>query len=276
MVASALQSAQTDQPVGTSPSDWTGQRIIMLRGYGQVHHADSDRSQSAVGINIVTPVARVDGNRIWVSSTGGDGSGWLDVHDAILLSDAIAYFTAKIEQDPSDWDAYLRRGEADHALNQRDAATLDYTKAIALHPSEAFLYLRRGRHYGTLKDCNGALHDFEAAIKLVPTSSAQDYNLTAELYSLESGIYAGCPDRTFRDSKRAIATAQRAVDLDPSRPTLLTILASAYASEGDFANAVIAQKRALTSTKFPPGYRNDGQHQLETYQRALNGKQPAQ
>jgi tetratricopeptide (TPR) repeat protein len=175
----------------------------MLHGYGQVHHADSDRPQTAVGINIVTPVARVDGSRIWVSSTGGDESGWLDVHDALLLSDAIAYFTARIEQDPSNWDAYLRRGEANHALNQRDAATLDYTKAIALHPSEAFLYLRRGRHYSTLRDCKGALHDFEAAIQFVPTSSPEDYNLTAELYSLESGIYAGCPDRTYRDSQSA-------------------------------------------------------------------------
>jgi tetratricopeptide (TPR) repeat protein len=248
----------------------------MLHGYGQVHHAESDRARTAVGINIVTPVVRVDGNRIWVSSTGGDDSGWLDVHDALLLTDAIAYFTAKIEQDPSDWDAYLRRGEANHALNERYAATLDYTKAIALHPSEAFLYLRRGRHYSTLRDCKGALNDFEAAIKLVPTSSPEDYNLTSELYSLESGIYAGCPDRTYRDSQRAIATAQRAVDLDPSRPTLLSILASAYASGGDFANAVTAQKRALASAEFPPGYRNDGQHQLEEYQRALKSKQPEQ
>lgn len=248
----------------------------MLHGYGQVHHTDGDRARTAVGINIVTPVVRVDGNRIWVSSTGGDDSGWLDASDAILLSDAIAYFTAKIEQNPKDWDAYLRRGEANHALNQRAAATLDYTKAIALHPSEAFLYLRRGRHYSTLKDCTGELRDFETAIRLVPTSSPEDYNLTAELYSLESGIYAGCPDQAYRDSQRAIATAQRAVDLDPSRPTLLSILASAYASAGDFANAVNAQKRALASAQFPPGYRNDGQHLLEEYQRALSTKQPVQ
>jgi tetratricopeptide (TPR) repeat protein len=249
---------------------------MMLHGYGQVHRTDSDRARTVVGINIVTPVVRVDGNRIWVSSTGGDDSGWLDVHDALLLSEAIAYFTAKIESNPNDWDAYLRRGEANHALNQRAAATLDYTKAIALHPSEAFLYLRRGRHHSTLRDCTDALRDFETAITLVPTSSPQDYDLTAELYSLESGIYAGCPDRTYRDSQRAIATAQRAVDLDPSRPALLTILASAYASAGDFANAVTAQKRALASVQFPPGYRSEGQRQLEEYQRALSTKQPVQ
>lgn len=247
----------------------------MLRGFGEVHHADGDRAKTAVGINIVTPVIRVEGNRVWVSSTGGDDTGWLEVRDALLLSDAIPFFNAVIERNPNDWDAYLRRAEANHALNQREAATLDYTKAIALHPTEAFLYLRRGRHYNTLKACDNEIRDFETAIPLVPTSVPQDYNLTAELYSLEAGVYDGCPDSAYRDPQRAIATARRAVDLDPSRPTLLSILAAAHASAGDFANAVAAQKQALASARFPPGYREDGQRQLEQYERAVaTKKQP--
>ena len=77
-------------------------------------------------------------------------------------------------RDPRDWDAYLRRAEAEHALNLRDAATFDYSKAIALHPGEAFLYLRRGRHYNTVKRCMQALEDFDRAIDLTPTSAHQD------------------------------------------------------------------------------------------------------
>jgi tetratricopeptide (TPR) repeat protein len=274
LISGALQAAPTDQTTGAPTSTWVGQRIVMLRGYGEVHHADTDRARTAVGINIVTPVVRIEGNRVWVSSTGQDDSGWLDVRDALLLSDAIPYFNTVIERNPNDWDAYLRRAEANHALNQREAATLDYTKAIALHPTEAFLYLRRGRHYNTLRACESELRDFEVAIPLVPTSLPQDYNLTAELYSLESGVYAGCPDSAYRDAQRAIATARRAVDLDPSRPTLLSILAAAHATAGDFANAVAAQKQALASARFPPGYREDGQRQLEQYERALAAKQP--
>jgi hypothetical protein len=56
-----------------SACTWVGQRIVMLRGY----HADSDRARTAVGINIVAPVLRVEGNRVWVGSTGEDDSGWL-------------------------------------------------------------------------------------------------------------------------------------------------------------------------------------------------------
>jgi hypothetical protein len=53
----------------------------MLRGYGEVHHADNDRPRTFVGINIVTRAVRVDGQRVWVSSTAGDDSGWLDARD---------------------------------------------------------------------------------------------------------------------------------------------------------------------------------------------------
>lgn len=272
--SAALQTAPTDRTNRAPASTWVGQRIVMLRGYGAVHHTDSDRARTTVGINIVTSVVRVDGNRVWVSSTGEDDSGWLDVRDVLLLSDAIPYFSTLIDRNPNDGDAYLRRAEANHALNQREAATLDYTRAIALHPTEAFLYLRRGRHYNARRLCDAALRDFERAIPLVSTSVPQGYNLTAELYSLQSGVYAGCPDSAYRDAQRAIATAQRAVDLDPSRPTLLSILAAAHASAGDFAKAVAAQKQALASARFPSGYRQDGQRQLERYERALAAKQP--
>jgi hypothetical protein len=232
LLSGAIEAMPAEQTAAAPATAWVGQRIVMLRGYGAVHHGDSDRARTAVGINLVTSVVRVEGSRVWVNATGEDVSGWLDARDAILLAEAIPYFTTLIERNPTDWDAYLRRAEANHALNEREAATLDYTKAIELHPTEAFLYLRRGRHYNTRKLCDSALRDFERAIPLVSTSVPQDYNLTAELYSLQSGVYAGCPDSTYRDAQRAIATARRAVDLDPSRPTLLSILAAAHASRG--------------------------------------------
>jgi len=251
-----------------------GQRIIMLNGLGAVRRADDDRPRTSVGINIVSPVVRVDGNRVWVTSTGGDESGWVDRQEVLPLSEAIAYFDRAIETNARNWDAYLRRAEAKHALNQREAATVDYTKAIEIHPTEAFLYLRRGRHLVTRRICDRALRDFEEAIRLVPNSARQDYNLTAELYSLQSGVYSSCPDPAFRDPKRAIETAEQATSLDPSRATLLTILASAYASANDLAKAVEFQQRALDSPQFPSRYREDAERQLRRYQESLAVQRP--
>jgi hypothetical protein len=138
LISGALQGAPTDQTTGAPASAWVGQRIVMLRGYGEVHHADTDRARTAVGINIVTSVVRIEGNRVWVSSTGGDDSGWLDVRDALLLSDAIPYFNTLIERNPNDWDAYLRRAEANHALNHRAevVATPDRAKGEYSYPCD--------------------------------------------------------------------------------------------------------------------------------------------
>jgi tetratricopeptide (TPR) repeat protein len=245
------------------------QRIVFLRGWGAIHVGDNDRPRTSVGINLVAPSVKRDGNRVWLTSTGGDETGWADAADVLPLAQALAYFDRLLEQNPSDWDALLRRAESKHALNQREAAMADYTRAIELNPAEAFLYLRRGRHFMARRICDRALRDFEEAIRLVPTSARQDYNLTAELLSLQSGIYSGCADLASRDPRQAVATALRAVELDPSRPALLTILAAAYASSSDFAKAVDAQRRALDSPRFPPRYREDAVRQLREYQQAL-------
>lgn len=256
---------------GTGEPDqtWVGQRIVMRRGWGAVYVGGETRAKTAVGINIVSPVSRVEGSRLWIASTGGDTTGWIDARDVVVLSDALTFFTAAIARDSNNWDAYLRRAEAKHALNDREGATRDYTKAIELHPMESFLYLRRARHYGTLKACAAELRDLEQALLLVPRSTRQDYNLSAELYSLESGVYATCPDESVHNPQRAIAAAQRAVALDRSRPTLLTILAAAYATAGDFTEAVKHQRLALASRQFPPSYRSDAENQLHRYEERL-------
>jgi tetratricopeptide (TPR) repeat protein len=177
-----------------------------------------------------------------------------------------------IAGDLANWDLYLRRAEAEHALNQREAATVDYTTAIRLHPSEAFLYLRRGRHYNTVHDCDGELADFDKAIALTPTSAPQGYDLIAELYSLESGVYSGCPDSTRRNPHRALVTIQQAIARDSTRGIFFVILAGAYASTGDLRAAVAAQKHALRMSRTAPSYREEWERQLQEYERALPTK----
>jgi hypothetical protein len=243
-----------------------GQRIIMLRGFGAVHTArDSSRERTFVGINIVMPVSRVDGRHVWVVSTSGGDSGWVSVERARPLYGSLAYFDSLLTSDPNNWDSFLRRAEAEHALNLRDDATMDYSRAIALHPREAFLYLRRGRQYSTLKNCRQALNDFDTAVRLAPTSARQGYNLRAELYGLESGVYAGCADSSVRNPDLALALAKKAVALDHSRATLLTILAAAYANVNDYQNAARVQRAALARADFPPGYRKENEEHLAEY-----------
>ena len=251
---------------GAAAKALVGQRIIMLQGFGAVHIAGTTGApQTRVGINLVMPVQRVERQQVWIVSTSGGDSGWVDLANVRLLTGAVGYFDTLITQDPRNWDAYLRRAEAEHALNMRDASTADYSRAIELNPGEAFLYLRRGRHYNTLKECSKGVADFEHAVRLAPASIHQDYRLVAEAHSLASGVYFACPDTTFRDYPRGLALAKQAVAEDPSRATLVTILAAAYAQAGDFVNAVKTQRDALARPDFPPGYRGDAERALARY-----------
>lgn len=126
----------------------------------------------------------------------------------------------------------LRRAESEQALNQRKAALKDYSEAIRFHPGDWFIYMRRARLHNAMRACRSAIADLEQILIL-----RADWS---EPYALGASILAGCPDSNLRDPKKAIARAERAISLDKNRPTLLTILALAYASDGQLDKAVAA------------------------------------
>lgn len=270
LITLAPQSAWGQAPVpsrGESNQQWVGRRIVTLEGFGDYFVSTADGQSQLVkpdglGVNIVAVVQRIDGDRIWIKANGaGDKPvGWVNKTDAILLDDAIPYFTSLIEQTPNNWDAHLRRAESEHALNQRDAAIVDYTRAIELHRDEAFLFLRRGREFRIMKACPQAAADFEQAAKLRPP--------WAEAFSQGAGVYSDCPDPTFRDQDKAIALIEHAIALNKN-PTYLTVLAVAYFRSGRLEKAVATQKQAVESPRFPPGYRDEAIHQLHEYEAAL-------
>ena len=268
LLAAPDTGGQTTAPASRKPNQqWAGRRIVTLEGFGDYFVSSADgQSQlvrpDGVGVNIVTVAQRIDGDRIWIQANGaGDRPvGWVNKTSAIPLDDAIPYLTSRIQRNPKDWDAYLRRAESEHALNQRDAAIADYTRAIGLHPDEAFLFLRRGREFRILKACPRAAADFEQTARLRPQ--------WAEAYNQAAGIYSDCPDPAFRNQAKAVSLIKNAIALEKN-PTYLTVLAMAYFRSGQLKEAVATQKQAVESPKFPPGYRGEAILQLHEFEGAL-------
>lgn len=263
-----LVGAQPAPAQLTQPNSWAGRRIVSLQGFGNYFVTGKDGKPEPVnpdglGVNIVTMVHHVEGERVWIKANGaGDAPvGWIKKEQVILLEESVPYFTALIDRDGQDWDAYLRRAESEHAQNQREAAIQDYTRAIKFHPRESFLYLRRGRTYRTMKACSQAAADFQQAALLRPQ--------WAEPYNLSAGVLVDCPDPLQRDYEAAITLIKRAVALDDN-PTYLTVLALAYFRSGKVEEAVSTQRNALVSKRFPPGYREEATKQLREYERALS------
>ena len=260
-------TSQSSSLQSQSASAWDGRRIVALTGFGD-YYAQTEDGQTrmvkpdGLSVNIVVVFQRVEGDRVWIEANGNGVApvGWINRNEALLLENAIPYFTAKIARDPHDWDSFLRRAESEHALNQREAAISDYTKAIELHGREPFLFLRRGREYRILKDCPRAASDFEQATRLRPE--------WAEAYDMAAGVYTDCPDPSQRDLAKAISLINHAISLSPN-PTYLTVLALAYFRSGDLEKAVTTQRQAVESPAFPPGYRADALRQLRNYEQAL-------
>ena len=245
-----------------------GQRIIMLTGRGEVSSFDKFGTiEIKQAPNIVAPVARVEGNKVWILSPGETQPGaWVDKSNVILLTDAIPYFDSLLKKNPKDWDAYFRKAEAEHALNKRDEAIRDYTAAIQLHPDDTYLYLRRARSYQAKQVCDKAIADYGEVIRLNPNSA-----MAADAYSRQAKLYADCSDTLQRNPKKALMAADKAVALS-NNPTYLTILASAFASDGQLEKAIAAQKKALASPNFPTDYRQGATKYLEQLEQMLSQK----
>jgi tetratricopeptide (TPR) repeat protein len=81
-----------------------------------------------------------------------------------------------------------------------------------------------------------ALRDHNEAIRLDPKN--------AKAYNARAWVWATCPSATFRDGKKAVESASRAVELAANKTNFDT-LAAAHAENGDFAEAVRWQEKVL-------------------------------
>ncbi len=252
-------------------STWEDTRIIILTGLGEVNSKGHDGKIRVIQIpNIVAPVAKVDGNNVWLLAPGEMRPGvYVEKDQVLVLRDAIQYFTLLIKLNPEDWDSYFRRAEAEHALNKRDEAISDYTSAIHLHHNDAYLYFRRARSFQARQMCDKAIADYDEAIRISPNSA-----LAADAYSRQSKLYADCTDSLQRNPKKAIFTARKAIALDGRKAAYLTILASAYVRNGQIRKAIKTLKSALVSPNLPsgPGYRPDAIKYLEQLEQAFRVK----
>jgi tetratricopeptide (TPR) repeat protein len=139
---------------------------------------------------------------------------------------------------------YCSRGEAWNLKDDYDKAIADYTKAIASgelsQEDLSIAYNNRGSAWDHQGDYDKAIADYTKAIE-INAKYAKAYNGLAWLM-------ATCPEGRYRDGKRAVELAEKAVALDKGA-TFLDTLAAAYAEGGRFQEAIKTQERAITKRK---------------------------
>ena len=158
----------------------------------------------------------------------------------------ILYFSYAILLKPYYAFAYNNRGLAYSKKGLHDKAIADETTAITLHIMKgdkhnlALAYNNRGFFYQGKGSYARAIVDLNKAIELKP-GYAHAYNHLA-------WVFATSPDAVFRNGKRAVELAERAVELDRDAHNL-DALSAAYAEVGRFAEAISTQLQAIDLPK---------------------------
>ena len=129
--------------------------------------------------------------------------------------------------------ALLRRGRTDEAIVQ-------YQKVLQLHPDSADAHANLGSAWLAQRSVRDAIAEYTKALQISPENLAALSNL--------AWLLATSADPTVRNGSEAVRLAERA-DSASSRsdkhPTILRILAAAYAEAGQFAEAKETAQHAL-------------------------------
>jgi tetratricopeptide (TPR) repeat protein len=149
---------------------------------------------------------------------------------------ALADYEEALRIDPKEAVFYRDRGNIALVRKQYDKALADYTEAIHFSPKYSVPYLQRGKVWVQKKQYDKALADLNEVVRLEPKSA---YGHTALAWFL-----ATCPEAKYRNGRQAVASAQRACELNQGAEELAT-LAAAYAESGDFDRAVEWQTKAI-------------------------------
>ena len=138
-------------------------------------------------------------------------------------------------QDANDC---LKQGNAWFGKGDCDKAIAEYTQALAINPNFAKACCNRAAVRWFKGEYDKAIADFNDAIRLDPSF--------AHAYGSFAWVQATCPDKKYRDGRKAFENASKAYQLDGGKSwSYLTLLAAAYAECGDFEKAQEWQAKAV-------------------------------
>jgi tetratricopeptide (TPR) repeat protein len=179
-------------------------------------------------------------------------------------------YSRVIELDPKLQEGWVGRANAFRDLGQFEKARADYATAIELGPKNPAPWNNRGRGYLKLGRLDAAIPDFSRAIELDPKCVEAWYNrgvahaarseweqaiadqtraiqLKPEFvqpYNDLGWLLATCPNPKFRDPKRAVEIARKAVELAPKEAMYWNTLGVAHYRAGQWQAAVDAVTRS--------------------------------
>jgi tetratricopeptide (TPR) repeat protein len=153
---------------------------------------------------------------------------------------AIAQYKVCLAAVPDQEEAQYNLASALLREGRTDEAIVEYQKVLHIHPESADAHANLGIAWLARGRDRDAMAEYTKALQISPENLAALSNL--------AWLLATAPDPALRNGPEAVLLAERAESTSSrsdKRPTVLRILAAAYAEAGQFAEAKETAKRAL-------------------------------
>jgi tetratricopeptide (TPR) repeat protein len=157
---------------------------------------------------------------------------------------AIARYSACLSAIPDQEEAQYNLASALLRKGRTDEAIVQYQKVLQIHPESADAHANLGSAWLAKGRARDAMAEYRNALQISPENLAALSNL--------AWLLATSADPSLRNGSEAVRLAERA-DSASSRsdthPTVLRILAAAYAEAGQFVEAKETAQQALQAAK---------------------------
>jgi protein O-mannosyl-transferase len=156
------------------------------------------------------------------------------------LDGAIAQYTACLAAIPDQEDAQYNLASALLRTGRADEAILQYQKVLAMHPESGDAHANLGSALLARRRIRDAMAEYTKALQISPENLPALCNL--------AWLLATSVDPSLRNGSEAVELAERAESASSRsdrHPTVLRILAAAYAEAGRFGEAKETAQQAV-------------------------------
>jgi tetratricopeptide (TPR) repeat protein len=204
---------------------WVGRRVMVIGEEAQFRAQGQTSTRAPLGM--VLEVSHVNGPWLWFQGE----QGWIHERYIVPHDEAIDYFTAQINRNPSA-QAYHHRGIAHVSLSHFDEAVDDFSECIRRDANNVAAYNDRGNALLKLGLLDQALQDFSALIER-PVRHPAVYTNRGLVWHAKG------------DYDRALADYNAALAIDGRFAPAWDAGGAAREAQGDFPKAISNYRRAI-------------------------------